>query len=280
MPLKLLRFWAALLLAASLILPWCSEGAEQDWQVGLSVYHSSGTYGTGSTTTITSVPLTIRRLFRDGDITLNVPYLSVTSNCSVTLVGGIPNRTGGTCPTETVTTRNGRRQTRVRQTRTTESGLGDLVLRGRYYVLDERGLIPTVALTARVKFPTADRDRGLGTGEFDQGLGTEVSKMLTEKWIGLFDLGYTFIGDPPGVDLRNQWNYDVGVGYYFTKALLGTVYYEEWSSVISGFSNPRDLLFAVSYTATPVFRLNASIARGLSNGAPDWALTAGANVRF
>jgi hypothetical protein len=263
-----------------LMAPGWAQGDEPTWQIGASVYHSTGNYGTDSETTITSVPLSIRRLFRDGDITFIVPLLSVTSDCNVTLLSGVPNKTGGTCPTQTITTKNGKQVTRLRQTRTTETGIGDLVLRGRYYVLDDRGFIPTVALTGRVKIPTADRDRGLGTGEFDEGVGIEVSKMLTDQWIGFVDLGYTFVGDPPGLDLRNQWSYDIGGGYYFTKALLASAYYEEWTSVIAGLANPRDLLFALNYTAAPAFRVNGSIARGLSSGAPDWAFTAGVNVRF
>ena len=269
------------LVVIGLVVSWdsCAE-AEDTWQTGLSVYHSSGDYGTGSTTTITSIPLSIRRLFQDGDVTLVVPFLSISSNCGVTLLSGVPNQTGGTCRTTTITTKSGKQVTRLRPTTTTESGIGDVILRGRYYVLDEHGLAPTVAVTAKIKFPTADRDRGLGTGEFDEGLGLEVSKKLTDAWISFVDLGYTNLGNLSGITLRNQWNYDLGVGYYFTKALLGSVYYEEWTAAISGLQNPQDLLLAMNYTASSTWRFNASIARGLSDGAPNWALTAGLNVRF
>jgi len=262
-------------LAFAAMPPVCA-GADDKWQTGLSLYHSSGDYGTGSTTTVTSLPLSIRRLFDNGDVTLIVPYVSVTGDCGVTLLSGVPNRTDGTCPV--VTTANGKR-TRTLQTRTTESGLGDIVLRGRYYLLDEQALLPTVALTAKVKFPTADRDRGLGTGEFDEGLGIELSKKLSDVWIGFVDLGYTVLGDPPDVNLRNQWNYDVGAGYYVTKELLLSAYYEGWTAALPGLSSPRDLLFAVNLAANPI-RLNASIARGLSDGSPDWAFMAGLSVRF
>ena len=157
-----------------LVVSWDNYAdAEDTWQTGLSVYHSSGDYGTGSTTTITSVPLSIRRLFQDGDVTLVVPFPSVTSNCSVTLLSGMPNQTGGTCSQTTNTTKNGKQHPRLRPTATTESGIGDVILRARYYVVDEHGLVPTVAVTAKIKFPTADRDRGLGTGEFDEGLGLQ-----------------------------------------------------------------------------------------------------------
>ncbi|MGH7227946.1 MAG: hypothetical protein ACREIH_01920, partial [Nitrospiraceae bacterium] len=94
------------------------------------------------------------------------------------------------------------------------------------------------------------------------------------------DLGYTFIGDPPTVNLRNQWNYDLGLGYYFTRDLLGSLYYEEWRALVEGLSNPRDLLFAMNYKATSILRFNASLLIGLSDGAPDYGLTGGLSFRF
>ncbi len=256
------------------------EASEDNWQIGLSAYHSSGTYGTGSPTTITSIPLSVRRLFDNGDITLVIPYLSVTGDCNVTLLSGVPNQTGGTCPTRTVV-RNGRTvRTQTLSTRTTETGIGDTLLQGRYYVLDERGLLPTVALTARVKFPTADASRGLGTGEFDEKFGVQLSKNLSSQWVGFADVGYTFVGSPPGVALRNQWNYDIGLGYAVTPNLLGSVYYEYWTAVVSGLQPPQDLYFDLSYKATQMFRLNAGFLVGLSAGAPDYGVTGGVAVRF
>lgn len=257
-----------------------SEASEDKWQVGLSAYSSSGTYGTGSHTTITSIPLSIRRLFDEGDLSLTIPYLSVTGDCDVTLLSGVPNQTGGTCPTRTVV-RNGRTvQTRTLSTRTTETGIGDMLLQGRYYVLDEQGLLPTVALTVRVKFPTADASRGLGTGEFDEKFGVQLSKNLSARWVSFADVGYTFVGSPPGVELRNQWNYDVGLGYALTPDLLGSVYYEYWTAVIPGLQAPQDLYFDLSYTAPRMFRLNAGFLVGLSDGAPDYGVTGGLAVRF
>jgi hypothetical protein len=260
--------------------PLIGLAEDPHWQVGPSFYYSSGNYGTGSRTTMTALPISIRRLFADGDLTLVVmPYLSITSDCSVTLVGGVPNRTGGSCGTRP-DPKNPGKSTKLRDTRTTQQGIGDTMLRGRYYLLDDQGLVPTLAVTAKIKIPTANRAQGLGTGEFDEGLGLELSKQFTRTWIGFADVGYTNLGDPPGLNLRNQWNYDVGGGYYFTKELMASLFYEEWTAVIPELQNPRDLLAAINYVASPAFRLNASLARGLSSGAPDWAFSAGVAMRF
>jgi hypothetical protein len=276
--------WLRALQVSLAVIPFVvgsiSRADDSKWQIGPSIYHSSGDYGTGSTTTMTALPLSVRRLFQDGDITLVLmPYLSITSDCSVTMIGGVPNRTGGTCePTTDPSKPN--KPPKVRSSPVTERGIGDTILRGRYYLLDEQGWRPTLAVTAKIKFPTASRDQGLGTGEFDEGLGMELSKKFGTTWIGFADVSYTNLGDPPGLDLRNQWNYDFGVGYYFSKELMASLFYEEWTAVIPELQNPRDLLLALNYIATQTFRLNASLARGLSDGAPDWAFTAGVGIRF
>lgn len=271
--------------------------ANERWQVGVAPSYFSGNYGTDTTTTITYLPLIIRRLFQDGDISLTVPYVSITSNGAVTLVGGVPNRTSKSGTSGNGNSGSGgsgsgggggqgqgsskeKRPGNVLPSKTTDSGIGDLVLRARYYVIEERAYLPLVAATGRVKFPTADESRGLGTGQFDEGVGLEFSKQLTEQIIGFADVGYTIIGKPDNVPLRNQWNYALGVGYSFTRNLLGSVYYEEYRALISGLQNPRDLLFTVNYKATSAFRMNASLQVGLSSGAPDYGLTGGVSYRF
>jgi len=259
----------------------------QNWQVGFSPTYSSGNYGTASTTNITYLPVAVRRLFDNGDITFTIPYICVNGDGAVTVLSGVPNRvsksgssSGATTSSSSTGKGKGKEPGNVEPTRSTDCGIGDLILRGRYYVVDEVGWVPTIAVTGRIKFPTADSDRGLGTGRFDEGVGVEVSKKLIGSWLGFVDFGYTFIGDPPDVNLRNQWYYDLGVGYNLTQNLLISMYYEEYRALIEDLSNPRDLLFALNYKATSALRFNASVLVGLSDGAPDYALTGGMSWRF
>ncbi len=252
----------------------------RNWQVGFSPSYLTGDYGTGSTTTITYLPVSVRRLFDNGDLTFIMPYVCVTSNGAVTLLSGVPNRVSQNGNSGSGTSGKGKKPGNVEPSSSTDCGIGDLIFRGRYYLVDEREWVPTIAVTGRVKIPTADSSRGLGTGEFDEGAGVEVSKKLIGQWRGFADFGYTLIGDPSNLNLRNQWYYDLGVGYDLTKDLLLSMYYEEYRALIAGLSNPRDLLFAVNYKATDALRLNASTLVGLSDGAPDYGLTGGISWRF
>jgi hypothetical protein len=215
-------------------------------------------------------------MFDNGDLTLVIPYVTVTSNCGVTVVSGEPIRTGGLCP-RTPSTPSGTFPSRV-----TASGLGDVLLIGRYYLYTESegGVLPSILVSGRVKAPTADRDRGLGTGEWDEGAGLGLTKLLTDKLVGLADVGYTIIGKPPGANLRNQWSYDVGLGYYIAPTLLASVYYEEARALVSRFQNPRDIFAALSWRVTRDFRLNAGLEKGVSSGAPEYGFSVGAAMQF
>jgi outer membrane putative beta-barrel porin/alpha-amylase len=251
------------------------EGPKASWQVGGAAFFTTGKYGTDSRTDTLYIPGSMRRLFDNGDLTLVIPYLTVTSNCGVTIVSGQPLRTGGLCPR--TPSGSGTFPSRV-----TESGVGDVLLIGRYYLYTELepGIMPSIMLSGRVKAPTADRDRGLGTGEWDEGAGLGLTKLITNKFIALADVGYTIIGKPPGVDLRNQWSYDAGFGYYFLPSLLGSVYYEEARALVSGFQNPRDIFAGLSWRVAQNFRLNAGFEKGLTSGAPEYGFTVGARVQF
>jgi outer membrane putative beta-barrel porin/alpha-amylase len=246
----------------------------EKWQIGLSASYLSGSYGTDVRTNTLYVPLSIRRLFENGDITLIIPYVRITSNGNVTFVNGFPVRIQTTTPTTVG--------------RTTNEGLGDMILQGRYYVLNEREYLPSTAITAHVEAPTGDESRGLGLGDWDEGLGLELSKHFSENWVGFLDGGYTIIGNPKEVLGRPKtvtlekefWNYDVGLGYYVTRALLTSVFYEEWRSLVPGAVNARDVLLSFMYKATQAVRFQLALEKGLTSDAPDYGITAGVSFRF
>lgn len=263
---------------------------EKNWQIGITPSYSSGNFGTNTTSEFVYVPTSIRRLFRDGDVTVVIPFVSVTSNGSATLVGGQPTPIGEDCyrrsgtefrfdKPECVALLNSG-QLASRQQKVTHSGLGDIILRGRYYAVEEQGFLPLIALTGRIKVPTADEGKGLGTGALDHGYGVEISKRFGNSWIGFFDGGYNFIGDPHGRELRNQYWYDVGGGYYVTKEFLVSAYYEEYRSLVADFVNIRDVFFAFNYRASDAWRFNGGVTVGLSNSAPDYGVSLGSSYRF
>ena len=257
--------------------------------MGFTPSYSSGKFGTDTTSTFFYAPLSIRRLFKDGDVTFVIPFVTATSDGRVTLVGGNPvvvqdnrgsNSGSGSSSCEPGEDKPSCLTGRTPGKKTTTAGLGHIILKGRYYVVEEGDFLPLIAVTGRMKLPTASASQGLGTGAFDYGFGVEMSKMLGEKWIAFLDGGYNIIGDPDGLTLQNQHWYDVGAGYYVTRDLLASVYYEEYRAITPGFVNARDVYFAMNYTASAAWRFSGGVTLGLSDGAPDFTLTIGTSYRF
>lgn len=267
-----------------------SAGAEDErlpqpasqWRIATLVNYSSGKYRTDEKTTILYIPLTIKRLFKDGDVSLSIPYVRISGTGAVRLVGGVPTKTSSVSGRAAGGGSGGGKKPgdRPLSSNTTDRGLGDVILRGRYYLIEEREIVPLVALTGRIKFPTADADRGLGTGEFDEGAGVELTKSLGEQWLAYLDGGYNLIGDPPDTNFNNQWWWDVGVGHDFTDRLHLSLFYEEYRALVDRVNNARDLLMAADYTAGSGVHMTGSLLIGLSNGAPDYGLSGGIRVNF
>ena len=282
--------WALLILFC---VPGVSSADEEHWQVGTTPSFSTGKYGTDTRTEILYTPVLARRLFDAGDLTLVFPFICIKGIGNVTVISGAPVRTEltGSQPGRGQTDRSGssERTTRaaaqpaavVTAKETTLCGVGDLVARGRYFLVDERGWMPTIAIRAHVKAPTASAADGLGTGRPDEGVGLEVSRTFGPGITAMVDGGYTVIGKPAGADYRNTWWYDVGIGRDLAKGAVNlSVFFEEYSAIVPGLENARDILAAVSLKGAGGWRLQLSGEIGLSDGAPAHGLTLGASRRF
>ena len=235
------------------------------WQIGTTPSFSTGRYGSDSATSIIYTPLTVRRLFRDGDFAVIVPITCVRGNGTVTVGSG-----GNSGQTDTAA-----------GPVTTACGRGDIVARGRYYVVDEHGAVPTIAVIGHLKTPTASASLGLGTGKPDEGLGVEVSHSIAAGLLMMVDGGYTFIGTPEGDDLNDVWWYDVGLSKRVANGRASvSVFFEEYAALVPGLTNARDILTVLSLVRPGGWRLQLVWQVGLSDGAPDHGFTVGASRRF
>lgn len=83
------------------------------------------------------------------------------------------------------------------------AGVGDLVLEAKA-LLPFRPLDLDLALVPSLKIPTADEDRGLGTGKVDGGAVFVIDKVFTQTQRLHFNVGYTVVGTVSDVDLQDQ----------------------------------------------------------------------------
>ncbi len=246
--------------------------AEDDprWLLSTSVNYSVGDYGTNKDTTIVSVPVTFG--VRPVDqlwISLTLPWIYQSGENVVVTAGGVAVRKKG-----------GSGKFARPERSTSESGVGDLLLKVSYTVLEERDFVPEIAPYVKIKFPTADSDRGLGTGEFDETIGVDLSKRLIERLYGYLSLSYTFVGDPPGTDFRNSFGWSVGAAYSVTPPLAVFAFLEGSTAISPGQSDPVELRVGAEYKLTKALKVTGAVTRGLTYGAADWGVSAGLAIRF
>jgi hypothetical protein len=219
----------------------------------------TGDYGQQQTTDIYYGSVMVKRYFGWGDFTATVPYLDVPSD-GVTFVGGNVEADGHTSG---------------------GAGLGDIILKGRYYAVEQQGLLPFIDLVGSVKLPTADKNKGLGTGEFDFTVLAEFAWRLGDSpWAVLTELGYTFVGRPPGVDVNNRWLYSAGLAYDVDPKWTLSGYLDGRTAIFPGKENPLSVLLISQYKFTPTLRFDTIFEFGLSDGSPDFGVTLGLRQRI
>jgi len=251
------------------VLPALAADDDPRWLFSSSVNYSVGDYGTNKDTTIVYVPFTFG--VRPVDtlwISLTVPYIYQNSQNVVVTGGGVATRKKATG------------KFAQPATATTESGLGDVLLKASYVLVDEKPLLPEIAPYVKIKFPTADKDRGLGTGEFDETVGIDLSKQLIGPLFAYVTVAYTFIGSPAGTDLHNSFGWSIGAAYTLIPSLSFFAFLDGSTAISPGEADPLELRVGAEYRLTRALKFTGAVSRGLSDGAADWGLSAALTLRF
>jgi hypothetical protein len=220
--------------------------------------YSRGDYGTELETETLAIPLGVR--LRKGGLRLSasIPYLRIEG--SRTVIPGDGDEIVEDAPVQ----------------RAVREGFGDLSLRARYRIDDLPGGFRS-DLTGRIKVPTASASERLGTGEFDFGLGGEISRP-TGRLEPFAELNYRINGDPPDRDYRNTLQAAVGTSLRLGRS-VASLSYDYSQSRIRGREASHSLDFSL---ATPLSRrllLAGFASAGLSERAPDFGVGAVLTVR-
>ncbi|MDO8803100.1 MAG: transporter [Elusimicrobiota bacterium] len=268
--MKILLIFVCMLTTAGIYAEPLPEAAgTAEWKFSSSVNYDTGKYGTPDRTDSVYIPFTLKHYYRDAELSVTVPYLRQSSKGQVTWVGGKPVGTAK---------KNGAVATAAEAS--AESGLGDIAVRGTYTLKREGPRSFDLAVAGRLKLPTANRSKGLGTGEMDEGVGLEFAKEITPRWSLLADGYFTIIGDPDGVDFNNQVSLDIGFYRPLRENLGLTVLYETQSAIADGNADPRSVSGTLSYSAPEGVQFSGGLTLGLSDGSPDIGVSAGFSRKF
>ncbi len=154
-------------------------------------------------------------------------------------------------------------------------GIGDPLAHADLEIRGEGTVWPSLRITADVKVPIADVDRGFGTGEWDYGVGVSLSKSLGPTML-FTDLAYRVLGDLPDLELKDPLAYGVGLGYVWPGGRLGllaTVF--GYTRILEGVDPPAQASLGFSYLLRGGRSILGSVAFGLSESSPDISLSFG-----
>lgn len=250
------RACCAVVLAGFLFAILSSNASAQttDDNVRLStgVEYSSGEYG--GTETIEDLYVPVIGSVNLGRISfeLTVPYLTVTAPAGTTITepGGEPVSGSGAT--------------------TTESGLGDIIAAATLYdVFYHSDYAIALDLTGKIKFGTADKDKGLGTGEQDYTLRADLYKFF-DQFTLMGSAGYKFRGDPADQDLENVFLGSIG-GVFAPndKSRFGVIYDYRESALLDGDAISEVSAF-LSRNLNDSWGLQFYAFTGFSASSPDW----------
>lgn len=235
------------LLACVFLNPPAAAG-ELSLSVGLD--YSSGKYGSEDTTETWVMPLIAK--YEVGRLMLkaSLPYIHTSGPGDVVGIG--PDRVPSADAAER---------------RSSESGIGDLVLSAGYTLAQNRWLL--LDLVGKVKLPTADEDRGLVTGETDFSAQLDAATVL--RGVTIFGtLGKKAYGDPAGSDYRDPLYSSLGAGFRMVPSSFVGASYDWRDKVTRNGAQIRELTVFASHRPSPGWKLQAYLIRGLSDGSPEF----------
>lgn len=235
-------------------------------RLGVGADYSRGKYGTSSESTTFSVPFTARYERDRWTYKLTVPWLEVTGPANFLQgFGRVDN--------------SGKPKRRSFSGTTTESGIGDTVGSVTYNTWYDENLEQGIDLTGRVKLPTADAGKGLGTGSTD--FSAQIDAYRTFDRTTLFaDVGYYFFGHSDYVELKNAWNYGIGASQKMNdRDSLGASLDGRQRASVGG-ATQRELTLFWNRRMDPSTRFQAYVLFGLADGSPDFGVGISAAKSF
>ena len=214
------------------------------------VDYSSGNYGLADKTKILVVPIVARLLAGDVAVTGSIPYVRLETPGGVVLgpdgnpIPGVPSAGGKT------------------------NGFGDVSLGAKYTVPEKLVGGVDLSVGGKVKLPTASKSKGLTTGKTDFAATIEAG--YTFGTVSPFlEVGYRWLGDPTGVDLRDGPTLSVGSSFAFGQTVVITSY-DYARSATASTKDSNELFGGVAVPVGKRLTLTGYGTKGLSNGSPDF----------
>lgn len=242
---------------ACAVLPLSAHAGDAQLSLGVGLDYSTGKYGETQSTEIWYLPVTAKVESGKTTFKLTVPYLRITGPGGVVKDLGKIGAGGGA--------------------KTTETGLGDVVAALTYAAYENAANGLMLDVTGKIKFATADEDKGLGSGENDYAVQVDAYK--TSGVTTLFGtLGYKVLGDPTGVKLDNVFYGTLGVSRKFSDLTSAGLMLDLRQKSSATGDPQREVTAYVARKLDKQWKAQAYAVKGFTDGSPDWGL--GANLTY
>jgi len=162
----------------------------------------------------------------------------------------------------------------------TDTGLGDLTVGTKWNFLTADRAWADQATAFTVKIPTASHADGFGSGEVDFDWTYILTINLRDRWNLDWNVGYTWVGDPPRENLDDSVHYGLAVRWQTSDRLEGVAELVADTPVTAEQQTILSLNGGVRWQAREALLLDAAAGLGLRGDGPDWMVTLGFTWAF
>lgn len=253
-------FLACSLLAVSGKLQAQTAPLPPAFKLGAGFDYSRGSYGFATDTEVWSTPAIISYESHSWLFRATIPYITVKGPASVI---------GDTGPAIAAP---------ARPTSQSESGLGDAVVAATLHTNPSSDDLK-FDLTGRIKIPTADDKKGLGTGETDYYAQADLYDTIG-KMTPFGTVGYRFLGSSSTYRLRDGLYASAGL---LLRAGTGTsigASYDWRSRLVSGGDDSTDATVFLTHNMTDRWNVVLYALKGFDSGSPDYGFGGQITYKF
>lgn len=244
------RLWPALVALGALSAQFPAH-ADPSLDLYFGVDYSSGDYGEATDTDILFLPLAIKYSREQWSAKASFAWLRLDGPGTVT-ADGVVVRPG-------------------EANRDSESGPGDTWLSLSYALDTAPGSRDFFDLTAKIKLPTADESRGLGTGETDYAVQLDAMRAM-DALTPFATLGYRLMGDPPDIDYDDVGYFSIGADWRVDDLHNFGLIYDYRQAATDTSDDVSEFSAYLNRRFDPRWSANLYGVLGASDGSPDYAI--------
>ncbi|HEY5552553.1 MAG TPA: hypothetical protein VIK52_11735 [Opitutaceae bacterium] len=217
---------------------------DESWSLDVGLNYVTGDFGFEQDTDVWLQVTTIHFESQPLHIQASIPFVSISGPASVIGTVGRPS--------------TGR-----------ERGLGDASFAATYKFTDTATGISDLDFTVRVKFPTADEDKGLGTGETDTNLEFNYHHSF-RAFTPFATLGYRFLGSSATYPLEDGFYSTAGIAAPIDDRTVGGLALTWRERIVADADHATEAMIFISHQLDGRWKVQGFALSGFTDASPNF----------